>query len=229
MAGTSWPTLAAGRKASAAEVNAHFAWIEGSLIPFSGGSSTDGVYDIGTTTAYWRVLYCNSINATSTAHGVAIGTTTVANNSDVALEVAAAKTVLLTRITTTQRNALTPINGMIHYNTTVPQFEGYQGGVWTAIAGNIKQQFTASFQVNGSSLTPVGTLTSHATIVPSNTVVSFYASNFWSDGSGNIQISPVPIIDLSTTSTRITVSPLQAGAGFGTGAGTLILRYTEFF
>jgi hypothetical protein len=38
--------------------------------------------------------------------------------------------VLLPRLTTTQRNALTAANGMIVYNTTASKFQGYAGGSW---------------------------------------------------------------------------------------------------
>lgn len=57
MAGTSWPTLTAGRKAKASEVESKFAWIQGSLAPMNGGSMTDAAYDLGTTTAQWRYVY----------------------------------------------------------------------------------------------------------------------------------------------------------------------------
>lgn len=37
---------------------------------------------------------------------------------------------MITNMTTTQRNALTAQNGMMIYNTTVPQFEVYENGAW---------------------------------------------------------------------------------------------------
>ena len=36
----------------------------------------------------------------------------------------------LPRLTTTQRNALTAVNGMIIYNSTDNKFQGYENGGW---------------------------------------------------------------------------------------------------
>jgi hypothetical protein len=60
MAGTTWPALVAGRKAKASEVELKFDWIEGSIAPMLGGSMTDGVYDLGTSTAQWNYVYAKS-------------------------------------------------------------------------------------------------------------------------------------------------------------------------
>lgn len=145
MAGSSWPVLSAGNVAKASDVNAHFAWLEGSIVPFSNGSSTDLGYDLGTTTARWNFGYidrlmCNSINATSTSKAVVIGTTTAvtsaANNSDVALEISGNRSLLLPRLSTTQRNNLTGINGMEVYDSTLNQFYAYENGSWKAMLGN---------------------------------------------------------------------------------------------
>lgn len=57
MAGTTWPTLVAGQKARAADVEAKFDWMEGDIVPMSGGNLTNGAYDLGTSTAAWRYLH----------------------------------------------------------------------------------------------------------------------------------------------------------------------------
>ena len=43
--------------------------------------------------------------------------------------------LLVSRMTTTQRNALTASNGMIIYNTTTTQLEAYENGAWGAFGG----------------------------------------------------------------------------------------------
>lgn len=37
---------------------------------------------------------------------------------------------ILPQLSTTERNALTPINGRVIYNTTTDKFQGYAGGMW---------------------------------------------------------------------------------------------------
>lgn len=59
------------------------------------------------------------------------GSNDTVDNSSVALEVdSTTKAVLLSRLTSTQRDALTAIDGMLVYNTTSNKFQGYAGGVW---------------------------------------------------------------------------------------------------
>ena len=38
--------------------------------------------------------------------------------------------LLLSRMTTAQRDALTAVNGMLIYNTTLSKLQGYEGGAW---------------------------------------------------------------------------------------------------
>ena len=50
-------------------------------------------------------------------------------NGNVKLSGASAS-LLLGNLTTVQRDALTPANGMIIYNTTDNKFQGYENGAW---------------------------------------------------------------------------------------------------
>jgi len=63
MAGTTWPDLIAGEKATASKVELKFDWIEGSLVPMIGGAKTTGAYDLGEASYHWRKGYINSITA----------------------------------------------------------------------------------------------------------------------------------------------------------------------
>jgi hypothetical protein len=47
--------------------------------------------------------------------------------------VAVARPLVMASFTTTQRNALTAANGMMIYNTTSNQFEGYENGAWISL------------------------------------------------------------------------------------------------
>lgn len=44
--------------------------------------------------------------------------------------IAVGETLTLASLTTTQRNALSAVNGMIVYNTTDAKIQGYQAGSW---------------------------------------------------------------------------------------------------
>ena len=67
MAGTTWPSLLAGRKAKASEVEEKFDWIEGDIVPMSGGNLANNAYNLGTSTAQWKSLYIYGVaNAVGT-------------------------------------------------------------------------------------------------------------------------------------------------------------------
>jgi len=59
------------------------------------------------------------------------GSTDVVTNSSVALEIeSTTRAFLPSRMTTTERDALTAINGMMIYNTTTDKFQGYAASTW---------------------------------------------------------------------------------------------------
>jgi len=53
MSGTVWPSLVAGAKAKASEVESKFDWMEGDFLPFSAGTKTDQTYDLGSSSFKW--------------------------------------------------------------------------------------------------------------------------------------------------------------------------------
>lgn len=131
-----WPNLVSGAKAKASEVEAKFDWLEGHLWPQAGGSTTDGAYDLGGSGKSWRAAWLSSINPTTTAGGVAMFTTTVANSS-VGFEIAGAKALLIPRLTTAQRTGLTALNGMVVYDTDIGAFYIYEAGAWGTMGQKI--------------------------------------------------------------------------------------------
>jgi len=65
---------------------------------------------------------------------LAIGTSSKkVANSDVAFEVGSLKALLLPRLTTTERNALTALEGMFLYNSTTQRPEFYDGATWQTL------------------------------------------------------------------------------------------------
>lgn len=72
MAGTTWPTLTAGQKARASDVESKFDWLEGDIVPMSGGNMTTGVYDLGTSTAAWRYIHLSGGIMASGATALAV-------------------------------------------------------------------------------------------------------------------------------------------------------------
>lgn len=84
--------------------------------------------DPGTTT--WGV-YMEPVCHNFMAGDLKIGGTDVVSNSSVALEIeSTTKALLNARMDTTQRDALTAINGMLLYNTSTDKLQVYAAGAW---------------------------------------------------------------------------------------------------
>lgn len=85
--------------------------------------------DPGTTT--WGVYMAPATAHNYMAGDLVIGTADLPTNSSVGLElVSTTKAMLVSRMTTTEKNALTAVNGMIVYDTTLNKFQGYEAGAW---------------------------------------------------------------------------------------------------
>ncbi len=86
--------------------------------------------DSTTNTAYLS----GSLTDIAASTGVTITTTTGA--------------LTLPRMTTTQRNALTPVNGMEIYNSTTDKFQSYENGAWVDVIGGSGANVTLSNLTN---------------------------------------------------------------------------------
>ncbi len=82
-------------------------------------------------TATWG-LYCAPASAHNYIAGdLVVGTADVPTNASVGIEIIATdKSLLLSRLTSTEETALTATNGMVIYNTTTIKFRGYENGAW---------------------------------------------------------------------------------------------------
>lgn len=54
MSGSVWPSLIAGARAKASEVEAKFDWVEQDVVPMLAGTKVDATYDLGTSSFRWR-------------------------------------------------------------------------------------------------------------------------------------------------------------------------------
>ncbi len=135
MAGTSWPDLIAGRTAKASEVEAKFDWLEQGIVPMNSGTTTDLAYDLGTVAARWRAAYLGSINPTSTAGGVAIGTTTA--HTSTILDLSGTKAFRIPRLSSAERDALTGADGMLIFNSSTSQLQVFRNAAWGNIGGTV--------------------------------------------------------------------------------------------
>ena len=194
-----WPALTAGAKARASDVEAKFDWLEGHLWPQVGGTTTTGVFDLGGDGKSWRSLWATSINPTTTAGGVAMFTTTVANAS-VGFEIAGSKAFLVPRLTSAQRTGLTALNGMLVYDTDNVAFYIYENGAWVTMGQKL------GIMASGQTQTTSG-VTSTVTVTGSGRINGL---SFLGNGGG-VHI-------------RVTVDSVTTGWVAGTATGSYIER-----
>ena len=76
--------------------------------------------------------FTGTVNAPAFQGDVTADDSTVMFNSNTG-QITAPGTVTLASYTTTQRDALTPANGMIIYNTTTSKLEAHAGGTWVSL------------------------------------------------------------------------------------------------
>jgi hypothetical protein len=112
------------------------------------GYDTTNYYKIGRNTAN-GVLHFQGTQATYNGYNFlsqagtssffikdsgSVGIGTAAPNASAILDLTSTtRALLIPRMTTTQRDALTAVNGMLIYNSTLNKFQGYEGGAWASL------------------------------------------------------------------------------------------------
>ena len=93
----------------------------GLVINSSLNGTANGVFNVKSPNDQ-NLIYTNPIT-----DRVGIGTNAPAGKLDITSTTGG---LIIPRMTTTQKNALTPVNGMLVYDSTLDKFQGYQSGSW---------------------------------------------------------------------------------------------------
>jgi hypothetical protein len=109
-------------------------------LPFGGATVVNNMYGFAyynnkgyTPTNEWGLYIDNTVANNYVKKNLIVGNT-VPTNASCGIELnSTSQSLLLSRLTTTQRDALTPLNGMALYNTTTAQTEVYQNDSWDKI------------------------------------------------------------------------------------------------
>lgn len=96
----------------------------GNIVFNEGGDATTDFRVEGDTDA-------NLLFTDASADAVGIGTATPTTSAKLDIS-STAGALLIPRMTTDQKTALTPTNGMIVYDATLNKFQGYENGAWTS-------------------------------------------------------------------------------------------------
>jgi hypothetical protein len=83
----------------------------------------------GTATNDYGVWVDGSSRINYFAGKVGVGTASPATSAGIELS-STTQSLLLSRMDTTQRDALTAVNGMVIYNSQTNKFQGYENGAW---------------------------------------------------------------------------------------------------
>ena len=152
----------------------------------------------------------NSVISYSQIGNVGIGTATP--NANAILDLSGSTGAMILPKGTTGQEP-TPVTGMLRYNSTVPQFEGYINGAWSGLGG-------ISFPASGSIVVSTGTTSQSPSGLPEvdgNCVVG--SAGAWTSGS----CSGTSLATLGTSA--VATSPGIAGAannGFYTAGAGLV-------
>lgn len=114
--------MGGGQLVLLANNSAQVALSNGAFVP-----ETDSALALGSSAKAFSSLYIDTITSLDANFAFTLGSTTVAPK--------------IASMSTAQRDALTPANGMVIYNSTNGRFEGYEAGAWSALV-NAPQDLT---------------------------------------------------------------------------------------
>lgn len=100
------------------------------VINFRGHILTGSAY----ATTHWGCYMEDDFAHNWFAGDVVVGTSATPTNASVGVEInSVTKALLLSRMTTAERDALTAVDGMILYNTTLSKVQVYEGAAWVSV------------------------------------------------------------------------------------------------
>ena len=147
-------------------------------------------------------------------NGVIVSGTAASSNSSASFEGATTdKAFLLNRLTNAQEAALTPVNGMVQYNSDLGEFRGYRAGSWTTLT-------TAATSFDSYYMTGAGGFGSTNTKVPyftTTTVVSNGVTSYTNDATDGFTITAVKRCKVYMT---LSFTPFYGNIGISTGKNT---------
>ena len=132
------------------------------------GVSANGLLKITTAGAVGATSIAGTANQTTVTNGDGVsGAPTVGLADNVILPGTASATL---PIGVTADRPVSPVNGMVRYNSTTAGFEGYSAGAWGLIGGGgTVSSITAGTGLSGGTITTIGTIAITATGVTAGT------------------------------------------------------------
>jgi len=159
---------------------------------------------------FWSLLFLSMVSFAQTDGGVSIGKgDSPANRSAILELVSTNKGLLITRLTTEQRNAMYPdatARGLMVFDTSLNGFYFWDGGNWKAVSSNNIRTVWSAPTIPGAAGEMVFDVT--------NSLLYVYSGSSWVNAGGNTNPGQTTIIkDQSLTGSGTTVFPLGVAPG----------------
>lgn len=131
--------------------------------------------------------------------------------------------VTLPRLTTTQQNAITPVNGMVLYNSTLSKFRGYENSAWHDVITGYDRTSGSIPRYIGMG---TGALASYSGSSYGSVGIGYNALNAATTGDNNVGIGPSALATITGNSncTAVGTNTLMVATGANnTAVGSLAL------